>query len=104
MNNKLAGTTMSKISFEGVVALKRASLVLTFYDIALTFTGFSVTSGKFGDKFMVASGAPRHNAIGAVVMISKHFGGLRQEYVLKGEQPAESFGYEVCSADLDGDG
>ena len=27
MNSKLAGTTMSKISFEGVVALKRASLV-----------------------------------------------------------------------------
>ena len=25
MNSKLAGTTMSKISFEGVVALKRAS-------------------------------------------------------------------------------
>ncbi|XP_071803736.1 integrin alpha-6-like isoform X2 [Asterias amurensis] len=69
-----------------------------------SYLGFSVTSGKFGDKFMVASGAPRHNAIGAVVMISKHFGGLRQEYVLKGEQPAESFGYEVCSADLDGDG
>ena len=30
MNSKLAGTTMSKISFEGVVALKRAGLVLRF--------------------------------------------------------------------------
>ena len=30
MNSKLAGTTMGKISFEGVVALKRAGLVLTF--------------------------------------------------------------------------
>ena len=30
MNSKLVGTTMSKISFEGVVALKRAGLVSTF--------------------------------------------------------------------------
>ena len=30
MNSKLAGTTMGKISFEGVVALKRAVLVYTF--------------------------------------------------------------------------
>ena len=30
MNSKLAGTTMSKISFEGVVALKRAGLVSMF--------------------------------------------------------------------------
>ena len=29
MNSKLAGTTMNKISLEGVVALKRAGLVLT---------------------------------------------------------------------------
>ena len=30
MNSKLAGITMSKFSFEGVVALKRAGLVSTF--------------------------------------------------------------------------
>ena len=30
MNSKLAGTTMSKISVEGVVALKRAGLVYSF--------------------------------------------------------------------------
>ena len=30
MNSKLAGTTMSKNSFEGVVALERAGLVSTF--------------------------------------------------------------------------
>ena len=30
MNSKIAGTTISKISFEGVVALKRAGLVSTF--------------------------------------------------------------------------
>ena len=30
MNSRFAGTTMGKISFEGVVALKRAGLVLTF--------------------------------------------------------------------------
>ena len=30
INSKLAGTTMGKISFEGVVALKRVSLVSTF--------------------------------------------------------------------------
>ena len=29
-SNKLAGTTMTKTSFEGVVALKRAGLVSTF--------------------------------------------------------------------------
>ena len=30
INSKLAGTTMGKNSFEGVVALKRAGLVSTF--------------------------------------------------------------------------
>ena len=30
MNSKLAGTTMCKISFEGMLALKRAGLVLPF--------------------------------------------------------------------------
>ena len=30
MNSKLAGTTMGKKSFEGVVALRRAGLVSTF--------------------------------------------------------------------------
>ena len=30
MNSRLAGTTMSKISLEGVLALKRAGLVSTF--------------------------------------------------------------------------
>ena len=33
MNSELAGTTMGKISFEGVVALKRAGLVSTFQTV-----------------------------------------------------------------------
>ena len=33
MSSKLAGTTMSKISFEGVLALKRAGLVLAFQTV-----------------------------------------------------------------------
>ena len=33
MNSKLEGTTMSKISFEGVVALKRAGLVSMFQTV-----------------------------------------------------------------------
>ena len=33
MNSRLAGTTMSKISFEGVVALKRAGLISTFQTV-----------------------------------------------------------------------
>ena len=33
MNSKLAGTTTSKISFEGVVALKRVGLVSTFQTV-----------------------------------------------------------------------
>ena len=33
MNSKLTGTTMSKISCEGVVALKRAGLVSTFQTV-----------------------------------------------------------------------
>ena len=33
MNSKLAGTTMSKISFKGGVALRRAGLVLTFRSV-----------------------------------------------------------------------
>ena len=37
MNSKLAGTTMSKISLEGVVALKKAGLVLTFQTVYMYF-------------------------------------------------------------------
>ena len=33
INSKLAGTTMGKNSFEGVVALKRAGLVSTFQTV-----------------------------------------------------------------------
>ncbi|XP_038044391.1 integrin alpha-6-like isoform X2 [Patiria miniata] len=70
-----------------------------------SYLGFSVTSGKFGPNFLIASGAPRYNAIGAVVMLSKQDGtDLTMQSIIYGEQLAESFGYEVCSADLDGDG
>ncbi|XP_022090698.1 integrin alpha-7-like [Acanthaster planci] len=69
-----------------------------------SYLGFSVTSGKFGPHFLVASGAPRYRAIGAVVMLAKAGTDLMMQSIIEGEQQTESFGYEVCSADLDGDG
>lgn len=71
----------------------------------------STTGGFFLDnKTMVyVTGAPRANGTGKVVLFTKRPGietllVLKgNKYVIKGEQLASNFGYELATADLNGD-
>jgi len=67
----------------------------------------SVTAGKyFGSKMSYAAGAPRANGTGQVVIFSKARKSEKQlhvQLVLSGQQFASSFGYQVATADLNGD-
>lgn len=69
--------------------------------------GMSVTAGKyFGSKVSYAAGAPRSNGTGQVVIftkVKKAESQLRVQLVLSGEQFASSYGYQVTTADLNGD-
>ena len=71
-----------------------------------SYLGMSVTVGNFfGTGLAYAAGAPRSNGTGQVVLLT------RREFkpdmdvavVLDGEQFASSFGYEITSADVNGD-
>ena len=70
--------------------------------------GMAVTAGRFfGNKLSYAAGAPRANGTGQVVLftpeqISKN--PMAVNLILKGEQFASSFGYELISGDVNGDG
>lgn len=70
-------------------------------------TGMSVTAGKyFGSKVSYAAGAPRSNGTGQVVIftkVKKAESQLRVQLILSGEQFASSYGYQVATADLNGD-
>lgn len=70
-------------------------------------TGMSVTAGKyFGSKISYAAGAPRSNGTGQVVIftkVKKAESQLRVQLVLSGEQFASSYGYQIETADLNGD-
>lgn len=71
------------------------------------YPGMSVTAGKyFGSKVSYAAGAPRSNGTGQVVIftkVKKAESQLRVQLVLSGEQFASSYGYQVATADLNGD-
>nr|XP_033325030.1 integrin alpha-PS1 [Megalopta genalis] len=71
-----------------------------------SYLGMSVAVGNFFNNGLAyAAGAPRSNGTGQVVLLT------RQDYkpdmnvalVLDGEQFASSFGYEITSADVNGD-
>ena len=75
----------------------------------------SVSSGNFfgGDKASYVAGAPRAHGTGQVVIFSKlatedwgrtDLNILNFTLLLKGEQFGSNFGYEVASADVNGDG
>ncbi|XP_046437434.1 integrin alpha-PS1-like isoform X2 [Daphnia pulex] len=72
-----------------------------------SYLGMSVTSGKyFGSKVSYAAGAPRSNGTGQVVIftkVKKAESQLRVQLVLSGEQFASSYGYQIATADLNGD-
>lgn len=59
----------------------------------------------FSDEMSFAAGAPRANGTGQVVMFvkTKKENPMAVRLIVPGEQFASSFGYEVASADLNGD-
>ncbi|XP_034942009.1 integrin alpha-PS1 isoform X2 [Chelonus insularis] len=71
-----------------------------------SYLGMSVTVGNFfGKDLAYASGAPRSNGTGQVVILTRQPGhpDMDVALVLNGEQFASSFGYEITSADVNGD-
>lgn len=71
-----------------------------------SYLGMSVTGGHFFGKHMsYAAGAPRSTGTGQVIIFRKEGKNLNMkvEEYLQGEQFASSFGYEVITADLNGD-
>ncbi|RVE45363.1 hypothetical protein evm_009992 [Chilo suppressalis] len=79
-----------------------------------SYLGMSVTGANFFvDKPSYAAGAPRASGTGQVVIFSKpiikdwtrtDIDILKVALIFKGEQFGSSFGYEVASADVNGDG
>lgn len=66
----------------------------------------SVAVGNFfKDGLVYAAGAPRSNETGQVVLYIRHKEEeeLKLVTILDGEQLASSFGYEIASADVNGD-
>ncbi|XP_044002303.1 integrin alpha-PS1 isoform X2 [Aphidius gifuensis] len=72
-----------------------------------SYLGMSVTAGKFfgGNDILYASGAPRSNGSGNVIIFSrkKQQPDMNVVLSLEGEQFASSFGYEIAAADINGD-
>lgn len=66
----------------------------------------SVTGGKyFGDYMSYAGGAPRSRGNGQVIIFSNRNkrNPIVKEKELRGEQFGSSFGYEMTTADVNGD-
>lgn len=66
----------------------------------------SVAVGNFfGKDLAYAAGAPRSNGTGQVILFIRH--DLKPDMdvalILNGEQFASSYGYEITSADVNGD-
>ncbi|XP_055910132.1 integrin alpha-PS1 isoform X2 [Eupeodes corollae] len=70
-----------------------------------SYLGMAVTGGRyFGERMSYAAGAPRSNGHGQVVIFNKaNSNPIPVETVLEGEQFASSFGYELTTADINGD-
>lgn len=69
----------------------------------------AVTGGRYyGNYLSFASGAPRSNDSGQVVIFSKTFPNpsnpMNVTQIINGEQFGSSFGYELITADINGDG
>lgn len=73
-----------------------------------SYMGMGVTGGRyFGNNMSYAAGAPRANGHGQVVIHSKTFSTdsnqLSVTQIIDGEQFASGFGYEIITADINGD-
>lgn len=70
-----------------------------------SYLGMAVTGGRyFGERMSYAAGAPRSNGHGQVVIFNKaNRNPIPVQMVIEGEQFASSFGYELTTADINGD-
>ncbi|XP_034662240.1 integrin alpha-PS1 isoform X1 [Drosophila subobscura] len=70
-----------------------------------SYLGMSVTGGRFfGDNMSYAAGAPRSNGHGQVVIFDKaNTNPIPVRLIIDGEQFGSSFGYELTTADVNGD-
>ncbi|KAK0076160.1 hypothetical protein PV325_005802 [Microctonus aethiopoides] len=71
-----------------------------------SYLGMSVTVGNFfGNGLAYASGAPRSNGTGQVIVLTRQNqrSDMDVSLILNGEQFASSFGYEIAAADVNGD-
>lgn len=73
--------------------------------------GMAVTGGRYYGSFMsYAAGAPRSHDVGQVIVFSKKHPDFNNidvvmsvSQIIDGEQFASSFGYEIITADVNGD-
>ncbi|XP_017787536.1 PREDICTED: integrin alpha-PS1 [Habropoda laboriosa] len=71
-----------------------------------SYLGMSVTVGNFFNTGLAyAAGAPRSNGTGQVILLTRRDfkPDMDVAFILDGEQFASSFGYEITSADVNGD-
>ncbi|XP_066588057.1 integrin alpha-PS1 isoform X2 [Prorops nasuta] len=71
-----------------------------------SYLGMSVAVGNFfGSELSYAAGAPRSNGTGQVIILTRRNfkPDMDVALILDGEQFASSFGYEITSADVNGD-
>lgn len=71
-----------------------------------SYLGMGVTGGKyFGNYFSFAAGAPRSEGFGQVVIFSKKNSAnpMLVSQIINGTQFGANFGYELISADINGD-
>lgn len=74
----------------------------------MVFSGMSVVGAQFfTEKFTYAAGAPRARGTGQVVMFDKQQDwssvDLKVKMTLNGEQFGSNYGYEMATADVNGD-
>ncbi|EDV91936.1 integrin alpha-PS1 isoform X2 [Drosophila grimshawi] len=70
-----------------------------------SYLGMAVTGGRyFGEQMSYAAGAPRSNGCGQVVIFDKaKISPIPERMIINGEQFGSSFGYELATADINGD-
>lgn len=71
-----------------------------------SYLGMSVTGGRFFSlNYSFAAGAPRSMGHGQVVIFTKYskINPINVTMILEGEQFASNFGYEMMTADINGD-
>lgn len=71
-----------------------------------SYLGMAVTGGKyFGPQFSFAAGAPRSEGVGQVVIFEKSTSNpIKAIKIINGTQFGSNFGYEMTTADVNGDG